>query len=200
MKTITVVLAALVAGFLGGAGGATLVLSRQRAKPQEVIRARSFELAAEDGQTIAFWGVDKNEQAVLAFGRYWPPSIKDRASVGRIPADLRDPSDQRVTFGIVGESPVLDFRGRDGKSRSRLYLNMYDKPILLMMDETGPRVSLGIEQSDTPSRQDHTWSLSFEPNRASIGMYPELVEGKEYVRGAFSIHAERATAPGSTSK
>src|SRR5208337_3664760 len=42
-------------------------------------------------------------------------------------------------------------RSKNGPPRARLYLNEFEKPMLLMDDENGVRVSLGAEQSDTPS-------------------------------------------------
>src|SRR5580704_15102974 len=64
MKQIPMIAAALVAGFVGGILGARLA----RTGDQPVVRARNFELVDASGQAIAFWGVDKGQNEVLAFG------------------------------------------------------------------------------------------------------------------------------------
>jgi hypothetical protein len=46
---------------------------------------------------------------------------------------------ERLSIGAMADGPpFLTFRGSDGKSRVRLYLNLYDKPVLFMEDETRP--------------------------------------------------------------
>jgi hypothetical protein len=72
---------------------------------------------------------------------------------------------------------------------------MYGKPVLLMEDETGPRVLLGVEQSDTPGPGDNDWSLAFGPERARIGMYTEKHGGQTYVRGSFAVHKDKVKYP-----
>ena len=154
-----------------GAGMSTSTTTTDRT----VTRARSFELVDETGQVISYWGVDKSENAVLAFGDHWPKTPNGtRGLSDRISHRLDDPDNQRAAIGVIDANPFLRLRGTDGKTRVRLYLNDYAKPPLLMEDESGPRVSLGIEPSDTPGPGDGEWTLDFGPDsRARMGMYSE---------------------------
>jgi hypothetical protein len=77
----------------------------------------------------------------------------------------------------------------------RMLLSTDGKPFLLMEDETGPRVSLGIEQSDTPGPDDNDWTLTFYPERARIGMFTEKVGGQKYVRGVFLVNKDKVKYP-----
>lgn len=191
MKQIFVIGAAMLAGFLGGLLGAIAIRSREQPAVEQVIRARSFELVNERDQMISFWGVDKGNNAVLAFGSHWPKIAGEGAPPGPPQLDLADPHNQRAAFGVIDDNPFVYLRGRDGKTRARLYLSDYAKPLLLMEDETGPRVALGIEQSDTPGPQDNDWSLTFNPERVWLGMHSESVGGQTYVRGGFAVHHDK---------
>jgi hypothetical protein len=91
----------------------------------------------------------------------------------------------------MADSPFLTFRAPDGKQRMSLDLGAFQKPLLVMEDETGPRVSLGIHQSDTPSTADNDWGLFFHPDMARIGMSSLPEGGQEYVRGFLSISKEK---------
>jgi hypothetical protein len=190
MKQIPMIAAALVAGFVGGILGARLA----RTGDQPVVRARNFELVDASGQAIAFWGVDKGQNAVLAFGS------RGLASGGVRPANvlpgLEEPGNQLAAFGLQGnDSPLLKMSGVDGKTRARLYLSADGKPFFLLEDETGPRVSLGIEQSDTPGPDDNDWTLAFYPERARIGMFTEKQGGQKYIRGVFLVNRDKVKYP-----
>ena len=191
MKHSALVVAALVAGFAGGLLG-SLVIQRREAGPVGIIRARRFELVSQEGKVISFWGIDKGQNAVLAFGSYWPgPPPPGR------PRWLNpdNPEEQRLAIGVVDDLPFMHQSGADGKTRVRLYLSLDGKPMLLMEDETGPRLSLGIVQSDAPSPEDNDWALIFNPERAVIGMITRKENGQMYVRGTFDVHRESVKYP-----
>lgn len=188
MKQVFLVVAALLAGFVGGILGARVIRSGAQRHPEQVVRARSFELVNEAGQTISYWGVDKTQYAVLAFGR--GGTLSGHPGLGR-----GDPHNQRIAIGLVNDSSFLKLRGADGELRATLMLSIYGKPALVMDDETGPRVLLGLEQSDTPGPQDSDWSLAFYPERARIGMYTERDGGQTYVRGSFAVHRDKVKYP-----
>jgi hypothetical protein len=76
-----------------------------------------------------------------------------------------------------------------------LDLTPWQKPILLMEDETGPRVRLGINHSEPPSAADDDWAVSFHPDRAWIGMFSRPEAGQAYVRGFLSISKEKLKYP-----
>lgn len=189
MRQALFVVAALLAGFVGGILGTRVTRARERQRPEEVVRARGFELVNEAGQAISYWGIDKGENAVLAFGN-------GRALPGH-PLGLEDPHNQLGAIGLVGGGggAFLKLRATDGEARVRLCLNDFGKPFLLMDDETGPRVLLGVEQSDTPGPGDNDWILSFYPERAAIGMYTEKEGGQTYVRGIFSVKRDKVKYP-----
>jgi len=197
MKQASLVAAALLAGFVGGVVGGRATRSGSQPLPEQVIRARTFELVGKTGQVISYWGIDKGDNVVLAFGsRPGTVLAEGAARPGHIPPGLDNPENQLSAIGLLAnDSPFVKFRGADGKTRVRLYLNDWAKPTLLMEDETGPRVALGIEQSDTPGPQDNDWVLSFGPGRARIGMYSEKEAGKTVVRGIFSIKRDKVMYP-----
>jgi hypothetical protein len=194
MKQSLIIVAALAAGFVGGILGTLVTRTSEQSSTQQLVRARSFELVNGAGEAISYWGVDKSQNAVIAFGnRGLPGGV---VLPGRPPLDLKDPDNQLASIGLQGnDMPVLKMRGADMKTRVRLLLSMYGKPFLLMEDESGPRVSLGIEQSDTPGPEDNDWSLAFYPERARIGMYTEKVGGQTYVRGGFAVHRDKVKYP-----
>lgn len=198
MKLSLVIVVALVAGLAGGAMGA--LWTRAGAQdPQQVLRARSFELVDNAGRVISFWGVDRGDNAVLAFGsRGLAPG---GAHPQGVPADLENPDNQLTMIGLQGaDSPMMKMSGADGGTRVRMYLSTNGKPLLLMEDETGPRVSLGIEQSDTPGPNDNDWALAFFPERARIGMFTETEGGQKYVRGVFLLNRDKVKYPYSQTK
>jgi hypothetical protein len=187
MKQIFFIVTALLAGFVGGILGTRVIPPREQPPPGQGVRARRFEVVNEAGQAISYWGVDKGQNAVLAFG-------SGRALPGH-PLGLEDPHNQRAAIGVIDDSPFLKLRGVDGQTRVRLLLSLFGKPVLLMEDESGPRVLLGLEQSDTPGAGDNDWSLAFYPERARIGMYTEKDRGQTYVRGSFSVHRDKVKYP-----
>jgi hypothetical protein len=193
MKPLIVILGALAAGFVGGVVGARVAGTGEK-DPISVIRARSFELVNESGQTISFWGVDNIQQAVLAFGSRG--FALNEVHPNGIPAGLRNPDNQLTAFGLQGnDGPILKMSAANGKRRVSLLLSQDGKPALTMADETGPRVSLGIEQSDTPGPQDNNWSLLFAPEMARIGMGTEKQGEETYVRGVFFVNRNKAKYP-----
>jgi hypothetical protein len=68
MKSILLVAASLMAGFLGGVLGTQVMRAREESHPAQVVRARSFELVDKNGRAISFWGIDRGDNVVLAFG------------------------------------------------------------------------------------------------------------------------------------
>ena len=186
-------MAALLAGLVGGFLGAHVERARERAQPEQVLRAYRFELLDESGKQVSLWGLDKEHNALLAFGSHWPVGTPEgRASR---PVDLTEPTNQRAAFGILDESPFLTMRGTHGDTRMRLNLSIYEKPLLWMGDETGKRLALGLEHSDTPRPEDDNWHLVFEPDRAWIGMGPEKHDGIKYVTGILSIAKDKVKYP-----
>jgi hypothetical protein len=161
-----------------------------------VLRARGFELVDETGNVISYWGVDNKKETVLAF-RSRRPLRPERPKGSPRSAGLEDPLNQGTAIGMVEDSPFLTFRVADGTTRLRIYLTPWHKPILIMDDENGGRVALGINQSDTPSADDNDWALQFSPNRAWIGMFSRPEGGQEYVRGFLSVNRDKVQYPAS---
>jgi hypothetical protein len=193
MKTIWSTVAALMAGFAGGISGMLVMRAHEPPRSEQMIRARGFELVNEAGEPISFWGVDQGQNAVLAFGSR---GLDLRGAPHGVPAGLSNPENQLAAFGLQGDdAPVLAMRGADGKTRVSLLLSPDAKPILMMEDETGPRVALGIEQSDTPGPQDNDWTLVFGPERARIGMFTRTEGGQTYVRGGLMVNKDKVKYP-----
>jgi len=190
LKQSILIAAALLAGFIGGLLGARVEHARQRAHPDQVIRARSFELVDEAGRQLSYWGIDKRRDAVLAFGGQWD----SKQHIERF-GELTDPHNQGGVFGMVGGSPTLEFNGGDGTTRIRMNLSAFEKPLLWMGDETGKRLALGVEHTDTPSADDNNWYLRFAPDRAWIGMYVVREGGQQYVKGMLSVSTDKVKYP-----
>ena len=194
MKQIFVIVAALLAGFVGGIFGTLVTRGREQPRTERVVRARSFELVDKTGKAISYWGIDKGNNAVLAFGSHWP--MPPAGGGGSHPlAGLDDPDNQRAAIGVIDDLPFLHMRGADGKTRVRLYLSDHGKPILLMEDENTWRVALGIDQSDTPGPQDNDWALQFYPERVWLGMHTFKEGGQTVVQGGFSVKRDKLKYP-----
>jgi hypothetical protein len=189
-----IVVASLLAGFLGGVAGSATFFAYERSHPRETVRARSFEVVDAAGRTISYWGVDNGQNAVIAFANRGEPG--GVVLPGQPPPNLRDPDKQLLAVGLQGnDMPMIKMRGADGKTRVRMYLSEYSKPLLLMEDETGPRVLLGVDGSDTPSPEDNNWTLMFMPERAWIGMGTEKVNGTNYIVSSFFVSHDRVKSP-----
>jgi hypothetical protein len=194
MKQAFLVMAALLAGFIGGILGERVARTRQQPHTEQLVRARSFELVDETGKTISYWGIDKGNNAVLAFGSHWP--LPPPAGVGgQYPVGLDDPHNQRAAIGVIDDGPFLFMRGADGKTRVRMYLSIDGKPILMMEDENSWRVALGIDQSDTPGPQDNDWALQFYPERVWLGMHTFKEGGQTVVQGGYSVNRDKLKYP-----
>ena len=192
MKHILVIAIAGVTGFGGGVLGTLTIHGREQVQTAQRIRAQSFELLNQAGQVISYWGTDEGQNAVLAFGENWPAA----APPGWHPLRPGNRDDQRLAIGIIEASPFLHLKGADGKTRAWMHLNSWGKPMFSLWDETGPRVSLGVEQSDTPGPQDNDWTLDFGPeSRARIGAYSEKRNGERFVYGIFSVRKDPLKYP-----
>ena len=185
MKSILLI----VMAFLSGFAGATLQ-GRLMRESEQVVRARTFELVDQAGRTISYWGVDKGENVVLAFGQ--AGTFPGHPGLG-----LGNPHDQRTAVGLFEDSPFLKFRGPDGKDRITMRLSVYQKPYLAMEDQRGDttRILLGVEPSDTPGPDDNNWVLAFRPEKAEIGMITEKHGGLTFVRGIFMVNKEPLKYP-----
>lgn len=189
MKQSLVILAASFAGFLGGLAGARFVGTAAPSPVAQVVRARNFELLDESGAVISYWGIDEGQDVVLAFGGHWADRPGGRRRLpGNPHLGLRDPQNQLASIGVVDDFPLLQFRGEDGKPRARLLISMFGKPSLLMDDERGVRVALGIEQSDTRAPRITTGRSSSSRTWPGLECDPSLRRGT-----LISVAASRRT-------
>lgn len=191
MKQTGLIAAAFVAGLVGGIAGSRFAMTGDRGT-NSVVRARSFELVDETGQAISFWGVDQGHNAVLAFG--------SRSSAGTTSRSLENPDNQLASFGLNGPDPWLKMSGPDGKTRLQMFAAIDAKPQLLMEDEIGPRIRLGVQRGDTLGPNDNDWALVFSKERAMIGMVTEKIGGQNYVRGVFSVNKDKIRYPDQSAK
>lgn len=193
MKQIVVVVASLVAGFIGGIVGSRSMPPREQATPSNLIRARGFELVDEAGQAVSFWGLNSHNTAELVFGSHWSqPPAKGRPDR---PLALRDEDNQRLAIGVSGDFPFLDFRATDGSARMNLSLDEQQKPSLLMSDDYAVRVVLGIRHSDAHDPTDNSWALAFVPDVATLGMATLTENGQTYVAGEFWVNKNKQKYP-----
>jgi hypothetical protein len=148
-------------------------------------------LVDEHGKAISIWGMNKEGHTLLAFlGSESRPGENGEHSVG-----LDSLMNLRATFGTEGALPSMTFTGADGKTRMMLYLGPWEKPLLWMGDENGMRVALGAHWSDTPSAEDSDWMLTFNPDRAWIGMSSRREGGQRYVKGLLGVSGDKIKYP-----
>jgi hypothetical protein len=195
MKQLILILACVMAGAVGGVLAAMAVQARADHRVRDVVRARQFELVDQTGKPISYWGIDKQKQVVLAFGL----EHTKQAAVGVSQAaaqGLRWYPEPRTSIGLLGDgSPFVTLSAADGTSRLRLYLSEHDKPLLLLDDKHGVRVSLGIEEGDTDNPDADDWALDFHPGRARIGMYTVREGEQKYLRGFVTAQKDRVKFP-----
>jgi hypothetical protein len=184
------ILVAAMAGFVGGTVAARSGNASAQTKGSELVRATRFELTNDAGQTLAFWGVDDRKNTVLAFGRREDVMAGANPLLGRRTDNLRDYKDELVAIGMyVDGIPFLELKGGDGKPRLELHLTEFEKPRLLMSDQNALKISLGLDQSDTHEATDDDWSLTFHPNKATIGMISDPVH--KQVKGYLWLDGRR---------
>lgn len=189
MKAAYIVITAFVGGLLGG----VIVTQLNRTYPQvgspEVIRAQQFELVDKNGATLAFWGTDENKNVVLAFA-------KTRQMSRQVQSNLKEGKNQRMSIGVLADgSPWIGFMGTDGHPRFQLHLTEYDKPFMMLEDENGPRVALGLDQSDTHDPADDDWTLVFDPytEKATIGMIKDPIT--KHLYGGLWLNGRKLKLP-----
>jgi hypothetical protein len=86
-------------------------------------------------------------------------------------------------------------RGADRRLRVNLLFSLYEKPVLIMEDETGPRLRLGFEGSDVATPEENDWSLVFIPEVVRIGFRAEKKGGQMYVQGGVDINPDKVKYP-----
>jgi hypothetical protein len=184
-------LAWLLSCFFGAVGGyAYSRLQNPRAVKTEVVRGSRFELTDTNGRVIAFWGIDRGGNRVLAFLRTTAPSAGPedfKLPAEQTPFTGQNPNEE-LALGILStEKPFINLLGNDGKSRALLYLTDQQKPILNMADERNEsRLGLGFIGNDAPTQADDEWALIFRnPNVAGIGSMKDSSTRK--YRGYLSV-------------
>ncbi len=90
-----------------------------------------LELVDAEGRQISFWGVDRTNYAVLAFGNYSPTGETSAGGSHLDPYRLDDPQNQRMAVGIVDGSPFVKLKSADGKTQIRMMLSVAGKPFIL---------------------------------------------------------------------
>lgn len=176
-KTILHILWVFAIGFAGGATGTIFMKSRGG----DVIRAHRFELIDSAGRTSAFLGTQEDQPVLIFVGNQ---------GGGNASSLLH----QRALLGVAADgTPILQFRSETGTPSVRLYGNA--KPVLLLGNNTGVRVSLGLLQSDTPSINDDDWGLTFRPELATIGVSAVSDPQGKYYRGFVTVRKERKPFP-----
>ena len=131
MKHVLTVLMAWIAGFVGALTALYVPALKPVAVPP-TMRAQRFELVDSQGRALAFWGVNKQHEPVLAFG-----ARGGEGSVfhGPFPSDLSDPQNQFASFGMqANDSPMLKMSGPDRNERATLMLSQDAQPFLAMGD------------------------------------------------------------------
>jgi hypothetical protein len=183
----------LLSGVLGAVGAyAYLHLQSAKTEKATIVRASRFELTDGTGRVVAFWGIDRGNNTVLAFlpkggaGDVGPNGgLKSPAE----PAGFtRQNPNEAFAVGLMSSQvPFMNLVGKDGNSRALLYLTDQQKPVLHMSDgRTEGRLMLGFVSSDAPSAGDDEWALLFRgPDVAGIGSLKDPANGK--YRGYFSV-------------
>jgi len=152
------------------------------------VRASRFELTDDTGRVVAFWGIDRGNNTVLAFLRKATQvGVSDGLS-DSFTRFTKQNSNEAFAVGLIStEAPFMNLLGDDGQSRAFLYLNSQQKPVFAMSDERFEgRLTLGFVNNDAPSPRDDEWALLFRgPDVAGIGSVKDPTDGK--YRGYFSV-------------
>jgi hypothetical protein len=176
-----------------GAVGAYLYLHLQspRTEKATAVQASRFELTDSTGRVVAFWGIDRGNNTVLAF---LPKTVGDVSPNWelKLPTEptgfTRQNPNEAFAVGLMSSQvPFMNLMGKDGNSRALLYLTDQQKPVLHMSDgRSEGRLMLGFVSNDIPSPGDDEWALLFRsPNVAGIGSLKDPANGK--YRGYFSV-------------
>ena len=148
----------------------------------KTVRASRFELADATGKVIAFWGVDRGNNTVLAFLQTPVGNAGGREELSLPQQGTRFTGQNRNEAFAVGmlstQIPFMNILGNDGNSRASLYLNQQQKPIFNMADERWEsRLELGFITGDAPAAEDDDWALRFRaPDVAGIGSTRDPVD------------------------
>jgi hypothetical protein len=136
-------IAAFLAGSLGGLLANLFTSRRPQAATPHVLRANRFELVDESGKLRGVIDCEGVKQ----------PPIRMLGSDGHIAVDI----------GVVPTgSSYLILNGADGSSRVAFKMGFGDKPVLIMGDRTSPtKLVLGSVNSDFPDPKSDTWALEF---------------------------------------
>jgi hypothetical protein len=200
MRPLGVSLLSVAAGLIGGLLGSVLFAQHDYRSAPSIVRARAFELTSASGEVISYWGVDEGNDLVLAFGGR--PGITPggaRAASENGPYELTHLVNQVAAIGLAGnDRPFLKFNEPDGRSRVNMLLGPFGKPALAMSDDTGPRISLGMEGPDTlgdKEPENYGWTLTFLPEKARIGMFRDKINGSTSVRGVLFVDEKSTKFP-----
>src|SRR5579872_3224584 len=169
-----------------GAVGAYIYLHFQstRSEKTAIVHASRFELTDSTGSVVAFWGIDRGNNTVLAF----LPKLNSGASpngetkLSSEPAAFtQQDTNEAFAVGLMStQLPFMNLMGTDGSARALLYLTDQEKPVLHMSDgHSEGRLMLGFISSDAPARGDDEWALLFRrPDVAGIGSMRDPHSGK----------------------
>jgi hypothetical protein len=166
VKNIPMVVAACLAGFLGGI---LSPLRRVGASPSTILRASKFELVNASGVPLAELSADRN-----------------------VSLRFLTKGSTAVEIGILpGGHPFLQMLGRDGKRRIVMDLDEADKPMLGMGDERWEgRVHIGFIAPDSSPYGDwDQWGISlraFGSEHAVVGMSTAKT-GPDHVEGSLTV-------------
>ncbi len=166
-KTETLrILAALIAGFVGGWIRTDNV--PVAAAAGKLIQAERIELIDNNGKLLAYLGTGDGQKPILRF--------------------LNSKRNEAATLGLTQtDSPFLNMLGTDSKIRLTLRVEgLGDRPILAMSDNKWEgRVMLGFIQSDVPSTSDDDWGLVFRAPQGNTAI-ADLVMIRDALSGRIS--------------
>jgi hypothetical protein len=128
-KTALLIVVAWVAGATGGVASRFLFPDDLRSLRSGPVRATRFDLVGEGGKTIASLAPEPEFAAALVF---WDSQRQPRAKLGVLNGPF---------------APVLEFRGRDGKSRILAVLRgPDDHPSIELQNSAGRSSFVSVEQ------------------------------------------------------
>ncbi len=178
----------LISCLFGALGAYAYLRFQPPTERANAVRASRFELTDENGKVLGFWGIDRGNNAVLAF---IPKTARSSGTIehssGQARFTFQNPNEAFAVGLMSTDAPFMNLLGKDGRSRALLYLTEQQKPVLHMSDGLSEsRLLLGFVDNDAPSTRDDDWALLFRgPDVAGIGSIKDPANGKQ--RGYLSL-------------
>lgn len=125
--------------------------------PEDVVRAKRFELVDDEGETRALWDTGSQEHVALSF---YGKNQEERLSIGVMPDGfstfvLRDESGREIIKATTANDfsdSVIVIKDESGQVRAQVGVNESGEPTLTMTDENeNVRAQMFVDSNGEPN-------------------------------------------------